>query len=165
MAGPRPNFVTFSYQNSAAFAKQFTALVEETNMRLNQTVAGFYATLSFQPVPQAIIEKSSRTGGNVLGLGPKDTNLVNVLYSAFWSKAEDDELISSEYERLTNTGVKLAKQMGVYSKYVYLNYAEKFQDPFAGYGAEEIAFLRAVSKKYDPTGFWQRVMPGGFKLW
>lgn len=140
-------------------------MVEETNMRLNQTVAGFYATLSFQPVPQAIIEKSSHTGGNVLGLGPRDTNLVNVLYSAFWANDEDDELISDEYEKLTNAGVKLAKQMGVYSKYIYLNYAEKFQDPFTGYGVEEVAFLRGVSKKYDPMGFWQRVMPGGFKLW
>lgn len=165
MTGPRPNFVTFSYQNNADFAKRFTALVEESNMRLNQTVAGFYATLSFQPVPQAIIEKSMHTGGNVLGLGPKDTNLVNVLYSAFWAKAEDDELISHEYQKLTETSVKLAKKMGVYSKYVYLNYAERFQDPFSGYGAKEVAFLRSVSRKYDSHGFWQKAMPGGFKLW
>jgi hypothetical protein len=33
-----------------------------------------------------------------------------------------------------------------------------------GYGAANVAFLRDVSRKYDPLGVFQKLVPGGFKL-
>lgn len=40
----------------------------------------------------------------------------------------------------------------------YLNYAGPKQDPLAGYGT--LADLKAVSRKYDPTQAFQRLVPG-----
>jgi len=47
---------------------------------------------------------------------------------------------------------------------VYLNYADRSQDPIAGYGAAIGADLRAVSRKYDPKGVFQESVPGGFRV-
>ena len=35
---------------------------------------------------------------------------------------------------------------------------------FDGYSAESLEQLKEASKKYDPEGFFQKVVPGGFKL-
>ena len=53
---------------------------------------------------------------------------------------------------------------GVFHRFKYLNYAAPFQDPITSYGPASKAQLRAVSKKYDPKGFFQVGVPGGFKL-
>jgi hypothetical protein len=47
---------------------------------------------------------------------------------------------------------------------LYLNYADKDQDPLTGYGADQVAFMKDVASKYDPNGVYQRLLPGGFKI-
>lgn len=54
--------------------------------------------------------------------------------------------------------------MGLQRKWIYLNYAERDQDPIGSYGSENVGKLQAASKKYDPTGLFQTNVPGGFKL-
>lgn len=44
------------------------------------------------------------------------------------------------------------------------SYADKTQNPLATYGAENIAFMKDVAAKYDPSGIFQTRQPGGFKL-
>ncbi len=53
---------------------------------------------------------------------------------------------------------------GLFNRFKYLNYAAPFQDPISSYGPVSKAQLQAVSKKYDPEGFFQAGIPGGFKL-
>jgi len=48
--------------------------------------------------------------------------------------------------------------------YIYLNYAGEKQDPLAGYGKANVAKMTALSKKYDPKGVFQKLVPGGFKI-
>ena len=48
--------------------------------------------------------------------------------------------------------------------FVYLNYADPSQDPLASYGPENIAFLKKIALRYDPDGWLQRMVPGGFKV-
>jgi hypothetical protein len=57
-----------------------------------------------------------------------------------------------------------AKAAGTYNEFIYLNYADPQQKPFDGYGAANKARLQSVAQKYDPTGFFQTAMPGGFKV-
>jgi hypothetical protein len=57
-----------------------------------------------------------------------------------------------------------ARQVDGLVPYVALNYADASQDPLASYGRENVEFLRAVAAKYDPTGFFQSRVPGGFKV-
>ncbi|KAH8680612.1 hypothetical protein BX600DRAFT_444775 [Xylariales sp. PMI_506] len=46
----------------------------------------------------------------------------------------------------------------------YLNYAHPNQNPLAGYGEDDLDFLRRVSVEYDPTRMFQSRVPGGVKL-
>lgn len=38
------------------------------------------------------------------------------------------------------------------------------REVFEWYENRSVATLQAVSRKYDPTGFFQRTVPGGFKI-
>lgn len=82
-----------------------------------------------------------------------------------WSNAKDDAAINVATQSLLRQAIQYAKTQGQYNQYLYLNYALQQQDPFAGYGRENQAFLGVVSKKYDPHGVFQKLVPGGFKLY
>ena len=42
--------------------------------------------------------------------------------------------------------------------------AAGFQSIFPGYGPGNHGRLQGIAKKYDPTGVFQTLMPGGFKV-
>ena len=48
--------------------------------------------------------------------------------------------------------------------FVYLNYADASQDPLGSYGSENMRFMKDGAEEYDPNGFWQERVPGGFKI-
>ena len=45
-----------------------------------------------------------------------------------------------------------------------MNFAWKGQEVIAGYGKEQVAYLRAVSSKYDTDEVFQEAVPDGLKL-
>lgn len=59
---------------------------------------------------------------------------------------------------------EFAKSVGADNPWKYLDYAYETQDPLASYGEENLQKLRDVSKKYDPEGVFQIMVPGGFKV-
>jgi hypothetical protein len=61
-------------------------------------------------------------------------------------------------------GQARAEQLGVGKRFLYLNYAAQFQDPLAGYGPASVERLQAASAKYDPSGVFKKLVPGGFKI-
>lgn len=48
--------------------------------------------------------------------------------------------------------------------WVYVNYADPSQDPLKSYGWKNVQFMKNVSHKYDPTGVFQHMVPGSFKV-
>ena len=82
-----------------------------------------------------------------------------------WSDASDDASVNNATQCLLRQGIEYAKQENLYKKYIYLNYAIEPQDPIAGYGNENREFLRKTSRKYDPQQVFQKLVPGGFKLY
>lgn len=46
----------------------------------------------------------------------------------------------------------------------YLNYSDISQDPLRTYGESNVKQMQKVAIKYDPTGIFQRRVPGGFKI-
>ena len=54
--------------------------------------------------------------------------------------------------------------MGLNVPYIYLNYADDTQDVLGGYGDANKALMAAASKKYDPKGVFQKLVPGGWKI-
>ncbi|KAL4744697.1 hypothetical protein BDW72DRAFT_208805 [Aspergillus terricola var. indicus] len=56
------------------------------------------------------------------------------------------------------------QEIGADSEYIYMNYAARYQNPLRGYGKENVEFIKAVARKYDPLEVFQRQVPGGFKV-
>lgn len=81
-----------------------------------------------------------------------------------WKDEKDDGL----FEQISSSTIteirNYAKSIGGDDEYIYLNYADKSQNPLRSYGSENLRKLRRVAEKYDPTAVFQRQVPGGFKL-
>lgn len=58
----------------------------------------------------------------------------------------------------------MIKDEGLETEWFYMNYAADWQDVIGGYGDETKDFLQKTAKKYDPAGFWQTQLQGGFKV-
>jgi hypothetical protein len=161
--GRRQLFVTETYGNSAKLMSTIFDIANR-NVQSLVDVPNLAYSLSFQPVPTVITSKAKPRGGNSLGLDASDGNLFNLLLTVSWDTGADDARIERQSKELFKKAEVEAKKLGLYNKYVYLNYAASWQDPISGYGAANKAQLQAVSKKYDPRGVFQKQVPGGFKL-
>lgn len=81
-----------------------------------------------------------------------------------WTDAADDEVVERASRNVIDKAVALGKEMGLYHRYIYQNYAAHGRDVFGGYGPENRARLLEIQKKYDPNRIFARLQPGYFKL-
>lgn len=86
------------------------------------------------------------------------------LLTASWDTVTDDTAVTAAVTSFFTKFNAYAASKGKLNAYQYLNYAYKTEKPIQGYGAANVAKLRAVSKKYDPSAVFQKLVPGGFKL-
>ena len=49
-------------------------------------------------------------------------------------------------------------------EFICLNYADGSQDVFGSYGKENVRKMKDAAAKYDPSGVFQDLCSGGFKL-
>ena len=152
----RGTYVNTAFRPTAGIIQQVHQLWSQTIDSI-KNVEGVAHFLIFQRLP-AIYP------GNSLGLDPSDNILVLCLLSVTWTNPQDDSLISRVTQKLIDDIDQATKAAGLFKSFKYLNYAANFQDPTGGYGTKSKAELQAVSRKYDPTGFFQTGIPGGFKL-
>jgi hypothetical protein len=82
-----------------------------------------------------------------------------------WPSAKDDDTITTAAQTAISQINARAAALGLGHDFIYLNYAFPTQDPIASYGDDNVALLRAAARKYDPDAVFQRLVPGGFKLW
>lgn len=127
-------------------------------------VPGLSFALVFQPLTKNILRRSAALGPNALGLSPDDGPLVVNLLNTVHSNKEDDGKVVAAALGLIEKIDAAAAEAGKDARYRFMNYAYKGQKVIEGYGPESVEMLRAVSSKYDPDGFFQKMVPGGFKL-
>ncbi|KAI8211086.1 hypothetical protein K4K52_011173 [Colletotrichum sp. SAR 10_76] len=133
------------------------------NMKGFMSTDDFQVQMNFQHLPTYC--GTSRRGGNVLGL---DSSLVES--SVLWVNIVNVQTAEQEAiaRLLTNTLRAELEDFAVAENanvpFRYLNYAEPSQDPLRGYGAQNVEFLRKVSKAYDPKDVFQSRIIGGFKI-
>jgi hypothetical protein len=84
--------------------------------------------------------------------------------SISWSSAADDSRILAASRNFISRANATAYGQGLGNIFLYQNYAGQEQDVFASYGQENLERLREVGRKYDPSGVWQKLQPGYFKL-
>jgi FAD/FMN-containing dehydrogenase len=161
--GRRQLYITSSFRSDLAMLQAAYAQMKSITASL-PILPGASLSLTIQPIPTNLIAKSAPLGGNVLGLTPSEGPLVLVLVSATWDDPASDATFEAAAKSLHEYIVGTAKEKGVYNEWEYLNYAAAWQDPISGYGDPNKQFLQRTSQKYDPTGVFQKLVPGGFKL-
>lgn len=156
-------FFTTTWHADLELIKEIRALGAKAVVPLS-TVPGFVLAMAFQPLTKGLLTKSAAAGGNSLGLTPNDGPLIVNMLQTLHIHAADDEKVKSSMLGLIKSIEDLAATKGKFSRYKFTNYAYKTQDPIAGYGPESVSRLHAVSRKYDPQGFFQKSVPGGYKI-
>ncbi|KAF8642828.1 hypothetical protein AX16_009393 [Volvariella volvacea WC 439] len=133
------------------FAQQYT------------NVEGFYALHCKMPITPFMVEKGVENGGNVLGLEGLDRP-ISILYFGVTSKSvADSDAIFAAHEEFIENLRSIAASRGLLHRYIMWNYSGFNQQVIASYGDDNVAFLKDVSQRYDPTGAFQRLV-GGQKI-
>ncbi|KAK3331553.1 hypothetical protein B0H66DRAFT_546771 [Apodospora peruviana] len=128
------------------------------------SIAGAMCSLTFQPYPVSLLAKSDASGGNVLGIHASDGPIVSVLLLSYWENKSDDAAVISFMETILARMQAYATAKGTKFPFIYMNYAFSGQNVISSYGPTNKAKLQAASRKYDPTGLFQKAFPGEFKL-
>ncbi|KAL4940954.1 hypothetical protein BDV06DRAFT_195504 [Aspergillus oleicola] len=166
-AGYRDVFLTSTYLNSASVLHK---CIEILNSKISDAIPlakgkDWSIMAIIQPWPKLFWQRNQNNGvGNVLGLDRFDENMLQVLYDYSWDNSADDALFQRLCEEALAELDEYAKKIGKYNPYIYLNYADVTQNPLAGYGEENVEFIRDVARRYDPKGVFQTQVPGGFKV-
>ncbi|KAH8593611.1 hypothetical protein B0O99DRAFT_742606 [Bisporella sp. PMI_857] len=161
--GSRQWYFTTSFHPTVQFMLDIRVIWQEAVAKL-QVVEGLMFSFVFQPVSKAVLAQSLAHGPNSLGLKESDGPFVVCLINPLYTNSSDDELVLSIVLDLIQKVDALAVTQGVSVPYRFMNYGYKTQKILEGYGAANVAKLKAVSKKYDPTGFFQTQVPGGYKI-
>jgi hypothetical protein len=128
------------------------------------TITGMNWAMSIQPWPQVYDIEGALDGGNSLGISSDSGPLTLLLLSYSWTNPSDDAAATAAAQTLLEAIDCATKEAGHYSQFKYLNYAAYWQNPIAGYGMSNVANMKKVSNKYDPSGLFQTGAPGGFKI-
>ena len=139
----------------ALFRKMYAAIAH---------VPGLQSTLTLQPMALRTFEEGERRGGNMLDL-PKVPQMW-MCVSPSWSNAADDAAVLDTSRVFLDAVTTLAAERGLLYRYIFLNNAGADQQVMASYGPDQMRFMEAVSRRYDPAGVFQklRTAPDGFKL-
>jgi hypothetical protein len=127
-----------------------------------QEAPGISLVHTLQPLSASGVVKSKSLGGNVLNVQPVSQAWLSI--AAFWM----DDALNSKGVELVQTLVKRIKaaaaDAGKLLEFEFMNDSNFAQSPLRSYGAESVAYMREVAKKYDPDGVFQRLQNDGFLL-
>lgn len=124
----------------------------------------FQAQAQFQPFPRVFTDHSIQRGGNVLGLDRVKDNSILLSFILTWDDPAQDQINRQISNNVLGNVTAYTKSVEAFRPWQYLNYAFEDQDPIGSYGEENVDYLKAVSRKYDPEQTFQKLIPGGWKL-
>jgi hypothetical protein len=163
-SGLRQSYWVATFKLDAYLIQELMEIwVQEVEM-VKTVVTGYVPVLSFQIITMPMIENMKKNGGNPLGLSEEGGPLMLVNPSAMWVNAADDEVVYGAYISWLAKATARAKELDLYHRYLYMNYASQFQDVIGGYGETSRAKMRDIAKKYDESNVFQVLQPGYFKL-
>ncbi|KAJ5690414.1 hypothetical protein N7462_004806 [Penicillium macrosclerotiorum] len=120
--------------------------------------------LDWQPIGADWIKASEARGGNALGL---DSSKVYLCYAEVveWIGSAYDDIVATWVEETTYMINNATQKAGLYDSFNYMGDAAGFQSIFPGYGETNHQQLIKTAQKYDPHAVFQKLMPGGFKVY
>ncbi|KAI0896861.1 FAD-binding domain-containing protein [Annulohypoxylon nitens] len=141
----------------------FEVLLEELKRAIPDN--NFCVHLVFQPLLTSWTQNSVDRGGNVLGLEQITEDCVVVVIGVEVATFELSEKVSKPATRKMFGEVEsYATSLDKNVDFLYLNYCDGSQDPLGSYGEENVKKMKEASVKYDPTGVFQKRVPGGYKI-
>lgn len=150
--------VRYCFEQHASLAADLNATLGPQN---------FSTILEAQPLPSYFAEISVQKGGNMLGLERSPRNKLYFALGATLLTEESVKQFPQVYQKIAAAKQKIkayAGSLGSNEDFIYLPYADATQDPIGNYGSDNVNFMKQVAKKYDPNGFFQSRVPGGFKI-
>ncbi|KAJ4291994.1 hypothetical protein N0V90_009893 [Kalmusia sp. IMI 367209] len=126
--------------------------------------ANLLPTISIQAITEGQLAGMQKNGGNALGLDPANGPYFIMNMGTMWTDIADDVRILKFHSEVIKRVKAEAQAKGLDNDFIYQNYASQFEDVFGSYGKANQKRLVEVSKKYDPTGVFQKLQPGYFKL-
>lgn len=159
----RNHFVTATFSSSA---EMYEIAVDISNRHLEplKNTTGIVWSLLFQPIPLIVSDHSVVTGGNIMGVERNKGHLTLFLVYLTWLEPSDDQKFKDAAYAVIDEINAAAENLGVSNPFIYLNYAGEEQNPLMGYGEENLEKMRALSRKYDQQGVFQKLVKGGFKI-
>ncbi|RYP50370.1 hypothetical protein DL769_010959 [Monosporascus sp. CRB-8-3] len=161
---------TLCFKNDASIIAKVNELYTQLASQVGEKVpdGDFTTHCSFQPIPRSVAQHSAAAGGNILGLEryPHDAVMIQVGATvrtrelADWVRPQVREVVDNVR---AFAAVTVADGDGV-CPWLYLNYASPDQEVLQSYGPENLRKMREAAAKYDPSGVFQRLCPGGFKI-
>lgn len=124
------------------------------------SVDGAFPVLIWQHITDGSLKGSMRKGGNGIRFDSIGGPVHNIQLSCSWNHAADDERVYKVMVDIMKQVTKESIELGVANDWVYMNYANQFQDVIASYEDLSKAELKAVARKYDPKGVFQKLQPG-----
>lgn len=76
----------------------------------------------------------------------------------------DDDAAHSAVSKVATFVRTTAASLGLLVPFVFMNDSNWQEDPIASYGAENVARLKRISRKYDPEQIFQNLQGDGFLL-
>ncbi|KAH8812674.1 hypothetical protein F5884DRAFT_314949 [Xylogone sp. PMI_703] len=164
--GFRDTFLTLTFKNDARILKEVMKQQHAMVATLNgiKPKGDWNVQTLMQPVPTIFAKHGLEKGGNVMGLDRFDENLMLFQYYIAWEGADQDELFNGLADTMVNQVKAYSETLQVDNPFIYLDYADRTQNPLVGYGEDAMAKIKAAALKYDPTGVFQTMVPGGFKI-
>ncbi|KAF9875395.1 FAD binding domain-containing protein [Colletotrichum karsti] len=156
---------TLSVQATAAIMNKAADIFVELTQDFDAADVPVSVNFVFQPLPKSLAGVTP--SNNILG---HDQNLPadSILFEARGTLAADDAVyegvVQSKMAQAIEELRAYSASLEGHSTYLYMNYANPEQDVIGSYGVENVKFLKEVAGKYDPTGFFQRRVPGGWKV-
>ncbi|KAH0426222.1 FAD binding domain-containing protein [Colletotrichum camelliae] len=156
---------TLTLQPTIVILNKASDIFVQLTHRLDEAGVPVSVNFVFQPLPKVL--DSVKPGNNVLGF---DDNLPSdsILFEARGTLAAEDALFHgvarAEMAKSVEELRAYSASLDAHSTYLYMNYANPEQDVLGSYGEENAQFLKKVATKYDSTSFFQRRVPGGWKI-
>ncbi|KAK1466104.1 FAD binding domain-containing protein [Colletotrichum cuscutae] len=127
----------------------------------------FTTILDFQPIPSYFADIGVQKGSNMLGLERDSRNKVLFVMGVTLLGSNSEELFPRVYQHVAAANKRIedfSKSVGSDTELRYLPYADSRQDAIGSYGKADVEHIRKVAEEYDPEGFFQYRVPGGFKI-
>ncbi|KAL1965225.1 hypothetical protein VTN77DRAFT_5979 [Rasamsonia byssochlamydoides] len=159
VSGFRELFLTLTFVNDARVIEKavglHNSLIEEAKASV-RSIEWTFETI-FQPLPALFSRRSVARGEMFLAW-------TVFLFDLSWQDAADDALFHRIGDTMVSQLTSYARTIHADNEFIYLNYADRSQNPLRSYGAANLAYIRQVAEKYDPAGVFQTLVPGGFKV-